>query len=333
MRVTGEPVTLALRHAFHLAHGVSETRHNVFVRIGSGLGEAAAVPYYEETQSSILETLRSVDLDGLDDPFLIDDVLRRFPESASATRAGVDMALHDLCGQLTGLPVHRMLGLNPENIPPSSMTIAIDEPEEMAKRARETDFPILKIKLGSSDDRPRLEAIRSATNATLRADVNGGWSRETALALLPVLEELGVELVEQPLPVGDVEGLRRLMQERRRPRLFADESVRTSAHILAHAGAVDGVVIKLAKSGGIRAALRQINVARELGMDVMLSCMIESSVGATAAAQIAPLARYVDLDGPTLIGNDPMRGLRYHAGRLLLSDRPGFGLEPNEPPS
>lgn len=331
MRVTGEPVTLALRHAFRLAHGVSVTRENVFVRIGTGLGEAAAVPYYEETQNVILTTLRSVDLEGLEDPFLIDEVLSRFPPNRSATRAGVDIALHDLCGQLTGLPVHRLLGLNPAHIPPSSVTIAIDRPEVMAERARETDFLILKIKLGSPEDRARIEAVRQATDKTLRVDVNGGWDRETARAMLPVLDELGVELVEQPLPVGDVEGLRALMQERRRPRLFVDESVRSSAEIAAHAGLVDGVVIKLAKSGGIRAAIEHIHVARALGMEVMLSCMIESSVAVTAAAQIAALAQYVDLDGPTLIRNDPMRGVRYQAGRLILSNRPGLGLEPTSP--
>ena len=146
--------------------------------------------------------------------------------------------------------------------------------------------------------------------------------------MLPQLAEHGVELVEQPLAVGDLEGLRQLSQVRPRPPLFADESIKSTADILAHQGLVEGVVIKLAKSGGIRGALEQITLARSLGLDVMLGCMIESSVAVTAAAHLAALCQYVDLDGPLLIRNDPFQGVTYREGRLLLSERPGLGLLP-----
>jgi L-alanine-DL-glutamate epimerase-like enolase superfamily enzyme len=143
-----------------------------------------------------------------------------------------------------------------------------------------------------------------------------------------MLAEWGVELAEQPLPPGNIEGLRALFQLTERPRLFVDESIRAPADIVAHAGLVDGVVVKLAKAGGIRGALEQISVAHALGLDVMLSCMIESSVAVTAAAQIAALVQYVDLDGPLLIANDPMRGVGYEGARLRLPAGPGLGLSP-----
>jgi L-alanine-DL-glutamate epimerase-like enolase superfamily enzyme len=157
-------------------------------------------------------------------------------------------------------------------------------------------------------------------------DVNGGWSVERAERMLPLLVEQGVELLEQPLPAGDLDGLRRLSALPSRPPIFVDESIKTSADILAHRGLVEGVVIKLAKSGGIRPALEQIAVARACGLQVMIGCMIESSVAVTAAAHLAPLAGYADLDGPLLIANDPYRGLRQQRGRLELPAAPGLGL-------
>jgi L-alanine-DL-glutamate epimerase-like enolase superfamily enzyme len=329
VKLHAEPVTLVLRRPFHIAQGVSETRSNVLVRLETGLGEAAAVPYYGETQAGILEYLRGLDLSEVRDPFQLEDVLGGLPPGSAAARAAIDIALHDLVGQLVGQPLYRLLGLNPARIPPSSITIAIDSPEVMAEQAAATAWPILKIKLGIAGDEARLHAIRGATDATLRADANGGWSRAEAAALLPLLAELRVELVEQPLPPGDLDGLRALAAIPTRPRIFADEGVRSIADIVAHAGVVDGVVIKLAKAGGIREALRQITVARGLGLDVMLGCMIESSVAVTAAAHLAPLAQYVDLDGPTLIQNDPARGVRYETGRLILPNGPGLGLEPS----
>jgi L-alanine-DL-glutamate epimerase-like enolase superfamily enzyme len=329
MKLHAEPVTLVLRRPFHVAHGASDIRSNVLVRLESGLGEAAAVPYYGETQAGILEYLRGLDLAAVGDPFQIEEILGGLPAGSAAARAAIDIALHDHVGQLLGQPLYRLLGLNPARIPPSSITIAIDSPEAMAEQAAATGWPILKIKLGIAGDEARLRSIRGATDATLRADANGGWSRAEAAALLPLLAELGVELVEQPLPPGDLDGLRALFAMRTRPRIFVDEGVCSIADIVAHAGVVDGVVIKLAKAGGIREALRQITVARGLGLSVMLGCMIESSVAVTAAAHLAALAQYVDLDGPTLIQNDPVQGVRYDKGRLILPDRPGLGLEPS----
>ena len=234
MRLTWQPVTLELHRPFKIAHGVSLSRHNVFVRVESGLGEAAAVSYHAETQASITAYLHSVDLSSLSDPFQIQDILDGLPTGSAAARAGIDMALHDLCGQRLGEPLYRVLGLNPARSPQTSYTIAIDTPEAMASVAASSGKPILKLKLDGDGDAARVQSVRSASSATIRVDANGAWSREQALRLLPLLAECGVELVEQPLPVGDLEGLKQLMSLRSRPRVFADEGIRTMAEITAH---------------------------------------------------------------------------------------------------
>lgn len=329
MHLSWQPFTVRLTQPFRIAHGVSTTRDNVLVRIDGGRGEAACVSYHQETQDGIIEYLTRLDLSSVRDPEHLEDVIGALPPGGSAAaRAAVDIALHDAWGQLHEQPLYRLLGLNPERIPVTSLTIPLASPEVMADRAREAQSPVLKLKLGSDDDLARLTAIRQATGARLRADANGGWDLARARQMLPLLVDHGVELIEQPLPAGDIEGLRALSKLKARPAIFVDESIKTTSDIIGHSGIVEGVVIKLAKSGGIRGALQQLAVARALGLDVMLGCMIETSIAVTAAAHLAPLAQYVDLDGPLLIDNDPFEGVRYDHGRLLLPTGPGLGLEP-----
>jgi L-alanine-DL-glutamate epimerase-like enolase superfamily enzyme len=200
----------------------------------------------------------------------------------------------------------------------------------MAEQASRSGYPIIKIKVGSDQDEAIVRAIRSATGARLRLDANAGWSRQQAAELIPRLAQYDLEMVEQPLPVGDIEGLHWLRQQLRDQQIhmpiFADESIKSSRDIIAHAGAVDGVVIKLAKTGGLREAMRLIAVARAFELQVMVSCMVETSLGVTAAAHLAPLCDYVDLDGPLLIRNDPFQGLRYEGAQIILPDSPGLGV-------
>lgn len=331
MNLRWEPMTLNLRTAFRIAHGVSDQRHNVIVRLDEGTGEAAAVPYYGDTQASLMAYLSGVGEKLGDDPFLIDEVLERRPPGSRAARAAIDIALHDLWGKRLGQPLYRLFGLDPKRMPQTSFTIAIDEPEEMARRARESGYPIIKIKLGSANDEAIVAAIRQASSGRLRVDANAGWSREQAVDLIPRLAQYDLEFIEQPLKAGDIEGLRwlrqRLQAQGVKVPIFVDESVRTAQDVAAHAGIVDGVVIKLMKTGGMREALRAIHTARALGMQIMLSCMVESSVGVTAAAHLAPLCDYADLDGPLLIKDDPYRGLEYRGANMILPDLPGVGVE------
>lgn len=335
MKLTWQPITLDLRTTFRIAHGASDQRFNVIASLTdgdfTGLGEAAAVVYHGETQAGIIAYLAalagtSADPELFTDPFLIDNFLSSLPEGSRAARAAVDIALHDLIGKRLGQPLYRILGLNPAQIPETSFTIAIDDPELMAERARQSAWPVIKIKLGGENDEAIVAAIRRASSARLRVDANAGWSREQAAALIPHLAAYGLELVEQPLPVGDIDGLRWMRSLNLGLPIFADESIKSARDVAAHAGAVDGVVIKLMKTGGIREALRAIHTARSLDMQVMLSCMVESSVGVSAAAHLAPLCDFVDLDGPLLIKNDPYRGIHYQGAKICLPELPGLGV-------
>jgi L-alanine-DL-glutamate epimerase-like enolase superfamily enzyme len=333
MRITSEPLDLHLRTTFTIAHGASDVRHNVLIRIDEGLGEAPVVPYYNETSQGVMDYIARVAPLVGDDPFQLEDILARLPRTSAAGYAasvspaleGIDVALHDLVGRRLGVPLYKLFGLNPARAPETSLTIGMDQPEVMAARARESGLPILKIKVGAGNDVARVRAIRHATNARLRLDANAGWTREQAADLIPQLAEYDIEFVEQPLAREDWEGLRWLKSRVSAP-IFADESAQTEKDLPRLAGAIDGVVVKLMKTGGLRGALRTMAVARALDMQVMLSCMVESSVGVTAAAHIAPLADYCDLDGPLLIANDPFVGLRYEGAKIILPDGPGLGL-------
>ena len=326
MRITAEALDLHLRTTFTIAHGASDVRHNVLIRIDEGVGEAPIVPYYHETSQGVMDYVARVAPLLGDDPFQLQDILTRLPRAPAAGYAAIDVALHDLAGKRLGIPLYQFFGLNPARVPETSFTIGIDQPEVMAARARESGLPILKIKVGTGDeDVARIRAIRSATQARLRLDANAGWTREQAAELVPQLAEYDVEFVEQPLAREDWEGLRWLKSRVNVP-IFADESAQTERDLPKLAGAIDGVVVKLMKAGGLRGALRTIAVARALDLKIMLSCMVESSVGVTAAAHIAPLADYCDLDGPLLIANDPFVGLRYNGAKIILPDAPGLGL-------
>jgi L-alanine-DL-glutamate epimerase-like enolase superfamily enzyme len=328
MRITTEPLDLQLRTTFTIAHGASDVRHNVLVRIDEGVGEAPIVPYYHETPQGVMDYVAQVAPLLGDDPFQMQDILTRLPRAgaSAAGYAAIDVALHDVVGQRLGIPLYRFFGLNPARVPETCFTISIDTPEVMAARAKESGLPILKIKVGAGNDVARVKAVREATNARLRLDANAGWTREQAAELAPQLAEYDIEFIEQPLARQDWEGLRWLKSRVSVP-IFADESAQTERDLPRLAGAIDGVVVKLMKAGGLRGAIRTMAVARALDMQIMLSCMVESSVGVTAAAHIAPLADYCDLDGPLLIANDPFVGLRYDGAKIILPDAPGLGLQ------
>lgn len=330
MKLLWEPISLDLRTTFRVAHGASDQRHNVLVYLDEGVGEAAAVPYYGETQEGIIEYLKNVKDLG-DDPFDMDAVLAKRPAGSRAARSAIDEALHDLWGKKLGQPLYKLFGLNPQKLPMTSFTIGMDEPEIMAQQAKDSGKPILKVKLGSEKDLEIVKAIRNATDANLRVDANAGWTREQALEIIPQLAEYGLEFIEQPLAAEDIEGYFWLKEKLRalniKTAIFADESAKNSHDVAKLAGAVDGVVVKTMKSEGIREALRMIHTAKAHDMQIMLSCMVESSVGVTAAAHLAPLCEYVDLDGPLLIKNDPYSGLKYDGAKISLPEGPGLGVE------
>jgi L-alanine-DL-glutamate epimerase-like enolase superfamily enzyme len=240
------------------------------------------------------------------------------------------MALRDLAGKKLEAPLYEILGLNPRHTPPTSFTIGLDTPEVIAEKVLEaTDFEVLKVKLGSKDDREVLAAVRDVTDRPIWVDANEGWILEEAVDLVVDLEKLGVVLVEQPFPAGENAATRELRRASPLP-IFADESVHRAKDIPALVDSFDGINIKLMKCGGIGEALRMIAVARAHGMKIMLGCMVETSLAITAAAHLSPLVDFADLDGNLLVTNDPYVGVRVVGGRLILPEGPGLGVEPRE---
>jgi L-alanine-DL-glutamate epimerase-like enolase superfamily enzyme len=293
-----------------------------------GIGEAAAVPQYHESQVGIMSYLDGVvdQINEQTDPFQIESILAGLPPGSLAARAAIDLALHDAWGKRLGSPLYRLFGLDPTRLPETSFTIAIDTPEIMAERAAAANMPVLKIKLGGPNDLAAIAAIRRSTDAQLRVDANCAWTRHQAALLIPRLAEYDLEFVEQPLAAEDLEGFAWLKSQHLGLPIFADESTMSSRDIPRLAGAVDGVVVKLMKAGGMREAVRLIHTARAFEMQVMVSCMVESSLAVTAAAHLAPLCDYADLDGPLLIKNDPFLGITYSGARIHLPELPGLGV-------
>ena len=332
MKIKSEPISLNLETPFRIAHGTSMARHNVLVRITTGehygLGEAAPVRQHHESQDGVLAYL--ADLPPLDgSPFHLEEILSALPQGSQSARAAIDIALHDLIGKQLGIPLYRLFGLNPGSAPPTSMTISIGTEQEVQRWARTAAerFSILKLKLGQERSLELVRAVRAVTDARLVADANCAWTVEQAKSLIPAMADLGLEWIEQPLPEEDLDGLRQIREFSPLP-IFADEPVRTARDIPRLAGCVDGVNIKLMKAGGLREAMRMIAVARAHGLQVMLGCMIETSVGITAAAHLAPLVDWADLDGNQTVINDPFTGVRVKDGRLVLPDGPGLGVQP-----
>jgi L-alanine-DL-glutamate epimerase-like enolase superfamily enzyme len=332
MHVSVEPITLHLVSPFRIAHGTSVVRHNVLVYVADGehegIGEAAPVRQHHETQAGVLDYLAA--LPSLSaDPFQLEEILSALPLGSQAARAAVDIALHDLIGKKLGIPLYRLFGLNPNSAPPTSFTIGIGTVEEVQTKAREAaeHFSILKLKLDGDHHLDLVRSVRAVTDGRLVADANCGWTQDQALQLIPALADLGIEWIEQPLPEEDLDGLRRVREASPLP-IFADEPVRTARDIPRLAGSVDGVNIKVMKAGGLREALRMIAIARAHDLQVMLGCMVETSVGITAAAHLAPLVDWADLDGNLNLTHDPFVGVRTERGRLVLPDDAGLGVTP-----
>ena len=324
------PFDLKLRHTFRIARGAADARRNVLVEIEEdghvGRGEAAPIRRYQEDAESVAAALDVMAGRITDTKPFAQAAARAAEEGQRSAEAAVDIALHDLAGQRLGVPLYELLGVDPRGAPETSFTIGLAEPELVVRKVREASaYPILKVKMGSDDDREVLEAVRDSTRSRIRVDANEGWTLQGALDRLEWLARLGVELVEQPLPADRIEETRELRRRSPLP-FYADESVHRASDIPRLAGAFDGINIKLMKCGGLGEALRMIAVARALGMKVMLGCMIESSLGITAAAHLSPLADTADLDGNLLLEHDPFVGATVQSGRLVLPDGPGLGV-------
>ncbi len=334
LHMQAEFLELRTKHPFIIARGGRSDYRTIWVRLRDsdgceGWGEAAPSRFYGETAESVLAAL-NVYVSGMPaDPFDLEETERRWAATMrvnAAARSALSAALHDLVGKRLGIPLYRLWGLDPARAPKSTFTIGLDTPERIRLKVEEAaEYPILKIKLGTDNDVEILRTIREVTDKELRVDANCGWTVKEAIAMLPVLREYGVTVLEQPLPPDQIPGLAEISRRAKIP-VVADESCRTTEDIPPLVGAVDGINIKLAKCGSLREALRMITVARAHGMMVMVGCMIESSLGITAAAHFTPLVDIVDLDGAALLADDPFTGARIDGGQVTLPDGPGLGV-------
>jgi L-alanine-DL-glutamate epimerase-like enolase superfamily enzyme len=336
MQATARIATLELAETFVISRESQDTAEVVQVEVShdgvSGFGEGAPIERYGESAESALEYIEAF-ADALgEDPFALDEIEGRLGPREWAARSALDAALHDLQGKLTGVPVWKLLGLRRLG-PPTSWTIWLGDPDDMGNRAaRVADrFLRLKLKLGARDGRDvdRVRAVRETTEVPLQVDVNEYWTLDEALDALPQLAELGVEYCEQPLPAGDPDGPR--LKAASPIPIYVDEDCQRLDSVAACAARAHGINIKLAKSGGVREAVRMAHAARALGLGVMLGCMIESGLGIAAAAQVAALCDHVDLDGNLLLAYDPWPGVEFRDGIQVPADEPGLGVREEVP--
>lgn len=327
---------LTLKHTWTTVMSSSTYRDTFFVeytRDGvTGTGEGAPIQRYNESAAQAIERFEK-ERGWLQaaDPWqftkVMGDVFRRV-ESNYAAKAALDIALLDWVGQRLNVPLYRYFGLDPNDAPATTFSIGIDKADVIRQKVREAEpYPVLKVKVGLDNDEEVMDAVRSVTKKPLRVDANEGFkSKEQAVEKINWLEKQGVELIEQPLPAANLEDMNWIRKRVHIP-VMADEACLHPRDIPKLAPHFDGVNIKIDKCGGLLEGWRMIQMARSLGLKTMLGCMVSSSCAITAAAHLAPLVEYADLDGNLLIGNDPFVGVEVRQGRLVLPAGPGLGLK------
>ncbi len=338
MKLSWTPYDLELRHTFTISGFSRKTTPVVITKIEYdgliGYGEASLPPYLGETQKSVIDFLRKVNLSGFKDPTRIEEIVKYIDTLAvgnTAAKASVDIALHDLKGKIMSIPLYKTYELDKYQIPDTTFTIGIDSDEIVKEKTAESigRFNILKVKVGGQDDKRMIRAIRSVTDLPLAVDANQGWrDREEALDVIFWLKEQGVVLIEQPLPKNELDNIAKLTEESPLP-IFADESVQRLEDVERLKGVFSGINIKLMKCTGIHEAWMMRKLAQQLNMKVMMGCMTETSCAISAAAQISAGLDYADLDGSILISNDCFDGATLKNGKIIVSDLPGIGVTPN----
>jgi len=323
---------LPLSYQFAVANSKKLYAENVFVELryesDIGYGESAPSYFYHESPATIQRFFDQIKPVLNSDPNLIMGQLEKEFNGNYAAKAAINMALFDLVGKKASLPLYKFLEIKHEKPLRTSFTIGIDSLEVIEQKVTAAqNYPILKIKLGNEHDYQVLEIIRKITNCPLRIDANEGWTKEEAVEKINWLATQNVEFVEQPLPANDIEDMK-WVRERVNLPVFADESLTTGKDMDRLIGAFDGINIKLMKCGGITEALNMVKKARDLNLKTMIGCFIESSLAITAAAHIAPLFDYIDLDGALLLKTDPFQGVKINNGQFTLPELPGLGVQP-----
>ena len=333
MKVKYKTYNLPFHHPFTISKGTKTHQPTFVVELDfmgiKGYGEAPAISYYNIPVEKMAEDLERkkvfVEKFAFSDPERYWHYLHHLFPANPFLVCALDMAGWDIYGKLKRKQLHELWGLDTATAPLTDYTIAIDSIEKMVEKMKEKPWPVYKIKVGVEDDIKMVTQLRKHTDAVFRVDANAGWTLEQALLKIPVLKELGVEFVEQPLAKDDLEGMKVLFEQTPLP-LIADESCVFEADVEKCYGHFHGINIKLTKCSGITPARRMITKAKELGMKVMVGCMNESSVGTAAIAQLAPLLDHVDMDGPLLLAEDIAEGVKFDLGKIIYTDSPGLGI-------
>ena len=325
-------IELELTHPFKISRRATDFfRQAITVEIDGGIGAASPTRFYGETIETVQHAFDSFTpiIDQAEDLDAIQSIMSEVDETLSgnyAAKSAIDLALHDRLAKRLGIPLFKLWGVDPNQALDTSFTIGLDEPEIMQQKViQASDFPILKVKLGTDRDLEIIGAIREVTDKPIYVDANTAWSPKEAVSKIRQLEPCKIALIEQPTKAEDLLGLKFIREHSNLP-IFADESVNRSNGIPRLAGVVDGINIKLSKCGGLLEAIRMIHVARSHNLQIMIGCMIESSISITAAAHLTPLVDYADLDGHLLVSNDPYNGVTLDQGKLVLPDQPGIGV-------
>ncbi|HVZ57534.1 MAG TPA: dipeptide epimerase [Chitinophagaceae bacterium] len=324
---------LAFRHPFTISKGTKTHQPTLVVELEQfglkGYGEAPAITYYHITVEQMIQDLErhrsAVERFAFTEPerywHYLHHLLPRNPFLVCA----LDMAAWDLYGQLKKQPLYALWKGDPQKAPLTDYTIGIDRPDVMLAKMQERPWPVYKVKVGGADDLSVVRLLRKHTDALIRVDANAAWSLDTALELIPQLADLGVELVEQPLGRDDWEGMK-VLHDRSPIPLFADESCVAEQDVERCQGHFHGINIKLTKCSGLTPARRMIGRAHALGLQVMVGCMNESTIGSAAIAHLLPFIDYVDMDGPLLLKEDLATGVEYEFGRVRYGHGSGLGI-------
>ncbi|MBD2753439.1 dipeptide epimerase [Spirosoma validum] len=335
MQLFLHPVDLRLTHTFTIAHDSRDVQPTLIVELRDGeyrgFGEATATRYYGITIEGMMDSLEAIRLriEGYDltDPELFWADMQPHLANNPFALCALDQAAWDLWAKRQEQPLYKLWNLDPADSPFTDYTIGLDTPERMVEKMQERPWPLYKIKLGRPDEDIHLvQTLRQYTDAVFRVDANCGWTATETITKSKVLAQLGVEFIEQPLPADDWESTKHVYEQSALP-IIADESCIVEADVDRCAGYFHGVNIKLTKCGGLTPARRMIARARELGLQVMVGCMTESSVGISAIAQLLPLLDYADLDGAMLIANDPATGVTFDYGKVIYATENGTGAE------
>lgn len=336
MKVNYWSFNLPFRYPFTISRGTKTHQPTLVVELEhfgkKGYGEAPAINYYNITVEQMIAELEAkktfVEKFAFTEPERYWHYLHHLFSTNPFLVCALDIAAWDLYGKMKGKKLYELWKLDISNNPVTDYSIGIDTIDKMLEKMKEKPWPVYKVKVGADTDIEMIKVLRHNTGSVLRVDANAGWTVDEAMKKIPILKDLGVELVEQPLARDDWEGMKLLYEKSPLP-LFADESCALENEVEKCRGFFHGINIKLTKCSGITPARRMITKARELGLQVMMGCMNETTIGTAAIAHLLPLLDHVDMDGPLLLAEDVASGIEYDYGRIIYSDLPGLGIKPS----